>query len=244
MEAMKKEELQKEFKIGEQTKKFFEENMKTIITASCIIGFMRFIIDMIGCLGGDSNMKDSIIIITFIALLITMFFCTMSMKVIAGNWYLKNTKMSLKEAYKVLEGKKLTLIISSIIKSIKIGLWSILLIIPGIYKTFSYIFNEDFIIFNDAKSSEAIKLSKQLSKKNILEIFIYYLVVMIMALIPTFIIKVLVPILLLMGLDIVTPFISFVANIITYSATLSIASGITMKFIDLTKKIGLELNIK
>lgn len=244
MEAMKKEELQKEFKIGEQTKKFFEENMKTIITASCIIGFMRFIIDMIGCFNGDSNMKDSIIIITFIALLITMFFCTMSMKVIAGNWYLKNTKMSLKEAYKVLEGKKLTLIISSIIKSIKIGLWSILLIIPGIYKTFSYIFNEDFIIFNDAKSSEAIKLSKQLSKKNILEIFIYYLVVMIMALIPTFIIKVLVPILLLMGLDIVTPFISFVANIITYSATLSIASGITMKFIDLTNKIGLELNIK
>lgn len=244
MEAMKKEELQKEFKIGEQTKEFFKENKKELIKASIIVAFIRFIIDMTAYFMGNTNMGSNICIAMFIVLALTMFFCTISIKLMAGNWYLKNTKMSLIKSYKALEGKKLTLLISNIIKGIKIGLWSMLFFIPGIYKTFSYIFNQDFIIFNDVKSFEAIKLSKKLSKKNVLEIFIYYLVIIIIALIPTFIMRVSIPILLLMGFGIVTPFISFLANIITYGAALSIASGITMKFIDLSNKMGIELNIK
>lgn len=244
MEVMNNNEFSKEFKIGEQTKEFFNQNMNTLLKASAIVAFIRLIQDLAIYTIGDTSLGGGIAIITLIASSLALFFLGLSIKVIAGNWYLNKTNIELKQAYDSLNGKKLTLFISSTIKGIKIGLWSLLIVIPGIYKTFSYIFNEDFVIFNDAKATEAIKLSKELSKKNIFEIFIYYLALTILAFIPAFIIKMLVPIFIMMGLGIIAPFISFVSNMIMYLVALSIMSGITMKFIDLTQKIGLELNIK
>ncbi len=244
MEVMNNNEFSKEFKIGEQTKEFFNQNMNTLLKASAIVAFIRLIQDLAIYTIGDTSLGGGIAIITLIASSLALFFLGVSIKVIAGNWYLNKTNIELKQAYDSLNGKKLTLFISSTIKGIKIGLWSLLFVIPGIYKTFSYIFNEDFVIFNDAKATEAIKLSKELSKKNIFEIFIYYLALTILAFIPAFIIKILVPIFIMMGLGIIAPFISFVSNMIMYLVALSIMSGITMKFIDLTQKIGLELNIK
>ncbi|MCT4584411.1 MAG: hypothetical protein N4A54_05745 [Peptostreptococcaceae bacterium] len=244
MEVMNNNEFSKEFKIGEQTKEFFNQNMNTLLKASAIVAFIRLIQDLAIYTIGDTSLGGGIAIITLIASSLALFFLGLSIKVIAGNWYLNKTNIELKQAYDSLNGKKLTLFISSTIKGIKIGLWSLLFVIPGIYKTFSYIFNEDFVIFNDAKATEAIKLSKELSKKNIFEIFIYYLALTILAFIPAFIIKILVPIFIMMGLGIIAPFISFVSNMIMYLVALSIMSGITMKFIDLTQKIGLELNIK
>lgn len=244
MEVMNNNEFSKEFKIGEQTKEFFNQNMNTLLKASAIVAFIRLIQDLAIYTIGDTSLGGGIAIITLIASSLALFFLGVSIKVIAGNWYLNKTNIELKQAYDSLNGKKLTLFISSTIKGIKIGLWSLLIVIPGIYKTFSYIFNEDFVIFNDAKATEAIKLSKELSKKNIFEIFIYYLALTILAFIPAFIIKILVPIFIMMGLGIIAPFISFVSNMIMYLVALSIMSGITMKFIDLTQKIGLELNIK
>lgn len=244
MEVMNNNEFSKEFKIGEQTKEFFNQNMNTLLKASAIVAFIRLIQDLAIYTIGDTSLGGGIAIITLIASSLALFFLGLSIKVIAGNWYLNKTNIELKQGYDSLNGKKLTLFISSTIKGIKIGLWSLLIVIPGIYKTFSYIFNEDFVIFNDAKATEAIKLSKELSKKNIFEIFIYYLALTILAFIPAFIIKILVPIFIMMGLGIIAPFISFVSNMIMYLVAFSIMSGITMKFIDLTQKIGLELNIK
>lgn len=239
----------KNFKIFEVTKEFLKANDKEIIKGSLLIASIGLFIDLLFFFFGESIIGNIIGLIGLIGLIalitsiVLTFFLGMIIKVIAANWYFNNHKMNLKEAYDSLEGKKMVVFISDFIKAIKLILWTLLLIIPGICHIYLYIFNEDFVIFGNKEASESIKLSKEYAKTELNEVFIFGCIIGLIIILITSATSLFNNIFISIGFGIITPFISFCEQFIVGIASFGMAGGVTMKFIEICKERNINIKI-
>ncbi|MGM9713721.1 MAG: DUF975 family protein [Prevotella sp.] len=102
----------------------------------------------------------------YILILPMSFACTVSFLNLA-----RGGNLSVAYLFKFFSNKKVWVMM--ILKTIYIALWTLLLIIPGIIKTYSYAMAEFIMLDNpDVGADEAIKISMQMMKGNKLKLFL------------------------------------------------------------------------
>lgn len=234
------------FKIFEVTKEFLKANDKEMIKGSLLLASIYTIIFSISIFSTFIRLGFISFLLSFTAPIANIFvviYLGASIKIIAANWYFNNHKINLKDAYNSLDGKKMIILISDLIKCIKIMLWSCLLVIPGYYHLFAYIFNQDFILFGNKEASDSIKLSKENSKGHLLELFIFVIITALTLVIPIFFINIINILLLKMKLIILLPIVLFAISFISLMSFVFINAGVTMKFIEICKEKNINIKI-